>query len=65
IKDYEIKIHSLKSSANTIGALKMGEMALQLELAAKNNDTEFIQKNHAAFIDEFKNIKAVLDEIFS
>ncbi|MCR4618180.1 MAG: response regulator, partial [Lachnospiraceae bacterium] len=47
IKDYEIKIHSLKSSANTIGALKMGEMALQLELAAKNNDTEFIQKNHA------------------
>ncbi|MCR5596390.1 MAG: response regulator [Lachnospiraceae bacterium] len=63
--NYAIKAHSIKSTAKTIGATRLGEMALQFELAAKNGDMEFIKKNNASFVDEYKTVKKVLDGVFA
>ena len=44
IIQYRIKVHALKSSARTIGANKLSEMALALENAASEEDLEIVKK---------------------
>ncbi len=60
-RNYQITVHSLKSSTKSIGAEKLSEMARQLEFAAKENDVEFIYNNHdktmAAYIELLENIR--------
>lgn len=56
IENYEILVHSLKSSSKTIGAGELSEQAKALETAARNKDVEFIKANHAAFIKAFKEL---------
>ena len=46
IKDYEIHVHSLKSVSKTVGAMDVYELAFELEQAAKNGDTGYINENH-------------------
>lgn len=58
--NYEILIHSLKSTSLGIGAEALSSKAKALESAAKDNDTEFVQKNH---IGAMLDYKAVLEEI--
>jgi CheY-like chemotaxis protein len=53
-KNYTVKIHALKSSAKTIGALKLSELCLKLETEGKaaSNDIfsqpniDYIRRNH-------------------
>ncbi len=63
-KDYTIKIHALKSSCKLIGAVETSEKALQLEMAGKEGNINYIRQNHAAFIDEYLNYKKELGPIF-
>ena len=42
--DFEVKIHALKSASGTIGAEALSNRAKALETAARNNNTEYIQK---------------------
>lgn len=49
-KNYTILVHSIKSGAANIGAMKLSDMARALEEAGKNNDCEFIEDNHKKFI---------------
>ena len=56
IANYEILVHSLKSSSKTIGAGELSEQAKALETAARNKDTDFIKANHGAFIKSFKEL---------
>lgn len=60
IKDYTITVHGIKSASRGIGAVDLGEEAYALELAGKENNTEFIETNHPAFMEHYQK---VLDEI--
>lgn len=64
IKDYTIKVHALKSSARLIGAVEFGEKAQVLENAGKQEDLDYIGKNHKPFMEEFAGFKVPLAEIF-
>ena len=44
---YEIKIHALKSTSRTIGAVGLANQAESLERAAKNNRIDKIKQEHA------------------
>ena len=44
--DYMILIHSVKSSAKTIGASNLSEKAAALEKASKEKDADFVKNNH-------------------
>nr|MCR5452958.1 response regulator [Lachnospiraceae bacterium] len=59
-KNYTIKVHALKSSAKTIGALKFGEKAQRLEDAGKAQDIDYIQNKNEGFIKEYKAFKELL-----
>ncbi|MBR6451414.1 MAG: response regulator [Lachnospiraceae bacterium] len=64
LADYEVKVHSLKSSARTIGAAALGEKALKLEMAGKSSDADFIRENHEDFVKDCLEVKEVLARIF-
>ena len=64
LADYEVKVHSLKSSARTIGAAALGEKALKLEMAGKSSDADFIRENHEDFVKDCLEVKEVLERIF-
>ena len=53
IKMYEVKSHSLKSMAKTVGDTKVFEMAKALEEAAKASDIDKIKADHQSLIDEY------------
>jgi CheY-like chemotaxis protein/HPt (histidine-containing phosphotransfer) domain-containing protein len=60
-KNYEILIHSTKSSMKTIGALTLSEDALKLEMAAKGEDADYIKANHDRVIADYdKTITSIL-----
>ncbi|MBR5596992.1 MAG: response regulator [Lachnospiraceae bacterium] len=52
-EQYRIKVHSMKSSANMIGAIVLGGMAKVLENAAANSDIQNIENLHPIFIKEW------------
>ncbi len=45
-ENYRIEVHALKSTARTVGLNPLADMALDLEMAAKDGNTEFILENH-------------------
>lgn len=53
IANYEILVHSLKSSAKMIGAEELSEHAKQAEEAAKNRDNEYLQEHHGELMAEY------------
>ncbi|MCR4888472.1 MAG: response regulator [Ruminococcus sp.] len=53
IKNYEIIIHSLKSSSKMIGDMSLSEKARQLEMAAKEGRREYIRANHYQAMEEY------------
>ncbi len=59
-KNYTIEVHSLKSSSKMIGANALYEMALEQEMAGKENNSEKLLKNHEALMKKYGKI---LDEI--
>ncbi len=62
IKQYRIKVHSMKSSANLIGAIVLGGMAKLLEDAARNEDVNLITALHDIFLREWREFKKKLKE---
>ncbi len=56
IKDFTIKVHSLKSSAKIVGATELGEHAQLLEDAGKSGDTEYIRSHYEGFMKEYKDL---------
>lgn len=55
-KDYAITVHSVKSNSKTIGSENLASRALDLEMAANENRTEFIKLHHQDFINEYKTL---------
>ncbi len=62
---YRIKVHSMKSSANLIGATVIGGMAKILEYAARDSDIATIRAMHDIFIREWRSYKEKLKECVS
>ncbi|MCR5452809.1 MAG: response regulator [Lachnospiraceae bacterium] len=58
--NYIIKVHSLKSSSRTIGAIELGKLAEQLEHAGKAKDFTIINENQDRLLEFYKE---VVDEI--
>lgn len=56
-ENYRIKIHAVKTNLANIGAMKVSEMAKQLELALKNeNNVPYVQEHHEDFIAIYKRV---------
>ncbi len=62
LAQYRIKVHSMKSSANLIGATVLGGMAKLLENAARDGDMATIDAVHSIFIQEWRAYKEKLEE---
>lgn len=56
-KNYTIKVHAVKSSARTIGAMKLGEEAQKLENAGKDEEFNYIDEHHDSFIENYRSYK--------
>lgn len=63
-KNYETYVHGVKSSSLTLGFVTLSNMALELENAVERNDSEYIDKNHLMFIDEYKRIIIEISAVF-
>ncbi len=61
--DYAVKVHALKSTSLTIGALELSEHARALEQAAKKEETEFIHENHAQLLHLHEKVCASLAKL--
>lgn len=55
-KNYEVLIHSTKSTAKMVGAQTLSDHALALENAASAHDEDYITKNHASVMAECTEI---------
>lgn len=60
LNQYRIKVHSMKSAANLIGATVLGGMAKLLENAAKAGEIELIDKLTEVFLAEWRSYKEKL-----
>ncbi len=58
--EYEVHVHSLKSSAKTIGAVKLSEMALEQEMASKDLDVDTINAGYEALMAEYSAVISIL-----
>ena len=58
--NYEIIVHALKSNCRTLGFSAMGEMFYQHELAAKQNDMNYINLHYNELIEAVKKVYSIL-----
>ncbi|GMO22841.1 MAG: hypothetical protein Ta2B_01930 [Termitinemataceae bacterium] len=56
LRGYVTTVHGIKSSLRVLGADALGNKAEELELAGKENNFSFIQKNNEIFIEDVKCI---------
>lgn len=52
-KNYTIRVHGLKSTMHSIGAISLFEKAKALEMAGKNEDIDYILEGHKDMIAEY------------
>ncbi len=55
-KNYVIKVHGLKSSAKTIGAMALSEQAAKLEKAGLENDIATIKRDTEALLLRYRSL---------
>ncbi len=60
---YTVKVHALKTSARIIGADSLSALALSLETAGHNNDTDFIRENTAKLLSAYRVFAKKLEKI--
>ena len=60
--NYEILVHALKSTSKMIGIADLSEKAKALEMAAKNNEENYILENHESMIRDYGRITADIRE---
>lgn len=53
-KNYVIEVHALKSSALSVGCVKLSELAKRVELAGKADDIQTIQAENSALIELYE-----------
>ena len=63
IKNTTIKVHALKSSSRSIGALKLEELAARLEQAGKDGDTDTLNKELGELISRYRQLAGDLEPL--
>ena len=63
VEEYRIKVHSMKSTSLTIGAVMVSNMAKFLEFSAKDNNLENIKSVTIPFINEWKALTSRMKEV--
>ena len=61
LDQYRIKVHSMKSSANLIGAVVLGGMAKVLENAARDGKVERMDALHGIFLNDWRDCRKKLE----
>jgi len=61
---FSISIHAMKATLSTIGAIRLSETALKLEMAAKEKDIELCKKGFPAFKEKLFSLKEQLAVVF-
>ena len=64
IKSFVIDVHGVKSASASVGAMKLSELAKQLEFAGKEDSLEFIETHITEFVDVCEEIMEALDAFF-
>lgn len=57
LKDYEILVHSVKSSSKTIGADDLSELAKLLESAARDSNADYVRQHHDALVSGLEELR--------
>ncbi|MBE5917725.1 MAG: response regulator [Pseudobutyrivibrio ruminis] len=65
LEDYRIKVHGIKSMANTIGATALGGLAKLCEFAARDGDIDRVKVLTPILMDELDNMKDRLSVLAS
>jgi len=55
-KVYAACAHAVKGAGASVGAVKLSSFAKALELAAKNENLDYVRSNHETFVEEFKTL---------
>lgn len=64
-KNYEIEVHSLKSSMASIGAARVSELAKMHEKAAKDGNHTYIREHYTELVEELQDtMQEVADYIY-
>ena len=53
-KNYTILVHGIKSAMYSIGAISVSELAKELEMAGKREDTAYILKHHEEMAERYR-----------
>lgn len=61
-KNYVITVHALKGNSKGIGANELSELALQLEMAGKENRIEYIRGHHVELLEKYGLLLRVLGD---
>lgn len=61
---YRIQVHSMKTSASTIGIVPLAGMAATLENAARNQNIEILSALHPIFVDKWLGYVTLLKPLF-
>lgn len=64
-KNYRIEVHAVKSTSLMIGAASLSQKAKELELAAKEQNVDFIQANHEEMLRDYGELLVKLEEVFN
>ena len=62
IAEYAIVVHGIKGSSRDIFAETAGEMAEELEIAAKNGDFGFVTEKNPAFVETLEKLISGIEE---
>ena len=63
LKNYCIKVHSIKSNSRMIGASHLGDLFEELETASRNNDLETIKAKTDTALKEYSDLIDILRPI--
>lgn len=61
--NYAILVHAIKGDARMLGATRLGELAYEHEMAAKEGKIDFITEHLEAFFNEYHRVNNGLSEI--
>lgn len=61
-QDYTVKVHALKSTSLTVGAVRLSELAREMEDAASRQEEEFIKAHQMELVELYRSVLADIQE---
>ena len=64
MENYITLVHSLKSTARAVGALKLSDLALTLEQAGKGNDLPLMEEKTPELLRRYRGLQPLLEGLY-